>query len=100
MPMKRRLSKINSDRITPSVLANFARALELRKLAEQGAADPEDVHAAERIVDRSLGVRLWEVSIFDVYTFHDDGRSLQLRQQLDAALAEAKRAAATEPTAA
>jgi hypothetical protein len=88
VPVKRRISKQIDGRITPTTLAAYQRALALR---EQGA-DPEEVHEAERVVDRCLGVRLWQVSVFDAHRWSDaDERSLQLRQQLDAALAEAKR---------
>jgi hypothetical protein len=91
MPIKRRLGKMNPDRISPTTVAAYAHALQLRAQADRGEVDQIEVHEAERIVDRSLGVRLWQVSVFDAYTFHDDERSLQLRQQLDAALADAKR---------
>jgi hypothetical protein len=97
MPVKRRLSKMHSDRITPSVVASYARALELRKLADRGAAGQMEAHELEATVERALGGgirRLWLPSVFDVFEFQEPGdpdweRCASLRRQLDAALAEA-----------
>ena len=105
MPVKRRLSKQRDGRITPTVVAAYAYALELRERAHLSDADREAAHEAERVVDRALSIRLWQTSVFDVDRFREPGdadweRSAQLRQQLDTALVEAKRRQQPEPTAA
>jgi hypothetical protein len=105
MPVKRRLGKMHDARITPTVVALFKRALELR--ARQG--DREELHAVERDVNRALSIQLWETSIFDFDDiFNRDAppaymlergpaddwhRALALRQQLEAALKQASAAA-------
>jgi hypothetical protein len=104
MPVKRRISKVVDGRITPTTVAAYAHALQLRAQADRGEVDQMEVHEAERVVDRALNIRLWMTSVFDVHCYRDaDERSVQLRQQLDQALAEAtkqRQAAATAPTAA
>lgn len=96
MPVKRRISKQVDGRITPSVVAAYARALELRKRANGSEVDRVAAHEAERIVDRAVSVRLWQTSVFDVDRYRDEGdpdwqRSAELRQRLEAALAEIRR---------
>jgi hypothetical protein len=93
VPVKRRISKMIDGRITPTTVAAYRHA---RKLRERGA-DPEEVHAAERVVDRALNIKLWQTSLFDVYTYRDDGapdweHAAELRRKLDAALAQATEA--------
>src|SRR5262245_61556487 len=112
MPVKRRLSKQHDGRITPSVIAAYQRALALRERAHLSDDDRDAAHEAQAAVDRLLGGgvrRMWKISIWDfddIYSrdtpprdprSHDDwARMLELRQRLDAALAEASR----RPTAA
>jgi hypothetical protein len=109
MPVKRRISKQIDGRVTPSVVAAYARALALRERAHLSDDDRHAAHEAERVVDRALNIKLWQTSLFDVYTYRDEGdpgweRSAELRRKLDAALAAARASAATvskpEPTAA
>jgi hypothetical protein len=100
MPVKRRLSKQVDGRITPTVVAAYAHALEVRK---RNPGSEEQIEA-EKVVERALQIRMWETSVFDVDFFRDDGsddwaRAKQLRQQLDAALRQ-RQATAPAPTAA
>jgi len=80
--------------ISPQALSLYRHAVALRRRG----ADRETCHAAERDLDRLLGVRLWHVSIFDFDDIFDRNappaymgdaedwhRALQLRQQLEAA---------------
>jgi hypothetical protein len=93
MPMKRRIHKLRDDRVTPTVLAAYRRALELRAL---GADFREEAHEAEAMVDRLLGGgirRLWLPGVFDVH-IADPGdpaweHAMALRRRLDQALSEA-----------
>ena len=62
MPVKRRLSKQIDGRITPSIVAAYKQAVELRALGDPRARE------AENAVDRMLqgGIRrLWKLSLFD-----------------------------------
>jgi len=94
MPVKRRLSKVVDGRITPTVIAAYARALELRARSNGSEADRDAAHEAERVVDRALQIRLWMTSVFDVDRYRDEDdpdwqRSAELKRRLDAALAQA-----------
>jgi hypothetical protein len=91
MPVKRRLSKQHDGRITPTVVAAYKLALELREWAHLSEADRLAAHDAERVVDRALQIRLWQTSVFDVADYRQPGdpdweRAAELRRRLDAAL--------------
>lgn|SRR5262249_28107660 len=109
MPVKRRLSKQIDGRITPSVVAAYAHALELRKQARRGKVDLDELAEAEKVVERALGIRMWQASVFDLDRLYGPTdpsyqRAAELRAGLDAALAEARRQRVTvtselQPTA-
>jgi hypothetical protein len=110
VPIKRRLSKQIDGRITPSAVAAYQRALALREQAWRGEGDLEEVAEAESAVERALGIRMWEPSVFGLDTFWEPSddpdylRAADLRDRLNTALADARRPRATvsepEPTAA
>jgi hypothetical protein len=99
--MKRRLSKQRSGAITPQTVVAYQLALEAREFADRtGSEDDRDAaHAAERIVDRLLGFKFFEDTIWDIKKYgvdpeqpHSVLAAEQLRQ-LDEALAAAKKVA-------
>src|SRR5262245_23485115 len=55
------IARSHAPQITPQIVSLFRHALELRR---QGA-DRETVHAAERDVDRMLGLKLGNDSVFN-----------------------------------
>ena len=96
MPVKRRLDKRRESAISAEVVAAYARALELRKQARRGEVDLDEVAEAESTVERALSIRMWEPSVFDLDRLYgpddlDYQRALDLRDRLNAALAELKR---------
>jgi hypothetical protein len=96
MPVKRRLSKEREGAITPSVVAAYGHALELREQVRRGKVDLDELAEAEKVVERALSIRMWEPSVFDLdrlYRPDDIGyaRAAELRARLDAALTELKR---------
>lgn len=102
VPVKRRLSKINTDRISPSTIAAYAHALELRKRARRGEVDLSEVAEAEKVVERALSIRMWQASVFDLDRLYgpDDpsyARAAELRAGLDAALAARRQRATATP---
>ena len=102
MPVKRRLSKQIDGRITPSVVAAYARALELREQVRRGKVDLDELAEAEKVVERALSIKMWQPSVFGLDTWEpsddpDYQRALDLRDRLNAALAEARRPRATVP---
>jgi len=92
MPGTRRtpINRQHTPLITPTVLGLYRRALKLRKHAHLSDDDRHAAHAAERDVDRALGVRLWEAGIFRTLDYQHPGRAdwdraAELRRQLEAA---------------
>jgi hypothetical protein len=97
VPVKRRLSKARSSAITPTTVALYARALELRAL---GPDFREEAWEAQAAVERALGGgvrRFFVTTIFDVL---DHGphpsdpewaRAAEQLRRLDEALEAAKR---------
>ena len=55
------IARSHAPQITAQVISLFRHALKLRR---QGS-DQETVHAAERNVDRMLGLKLWNDSVFN-----------------------------------
>ena len=117
MPGTRRtpIRRQHTSLITAQAVALFRHALSLRRRG----ADQQTCRAAERDVDRMLGVKLWQVSIFDFDDIldrdappaymgprHEDwSRALELRQGLEQADRDlrkqeraARRAKATPPS--
>ena len=90
--------------ITPQALGLYRRALKLRARAHLSSADKHACYDAERDVDRVFGLRLWQPSIFDTIGYEQppaymsaDQRegwmwSMGLRQQLEAAVRQERRA--------
>jgi len=90
MPGTRRtpINRQHTPLITPTVLGLYRRALKLRKHAHLSDDDRHAAHAAERDVDRALGVRLWEAGIFRTLDYQHPGRAdwdraAELRRQLE-----------------
>ena len=105
MPVKRRLGKQRETTISPTTIALYARALELRAL---GPDFREEAHEARAAFERALGGgirRLWETSVFDVINYGPDPgdpeweRAAELKRRLDEALAavRAKQSTAVAP---
>jgi hypothetical protein len=99
--------------ITPQALDLYRRALKLRTRAHLSSADKYACHDAERDLDRALGIKLWDTSVFDTIGYKQppaymnaDQRegwmwSMGLRQQLEAAVRQertARRAKAVPPS--
>jgi hypothetical protein len=104
MPVKRRLSKEREGAISPSTVAAYARALELRKQVQRGEVDLDELAESERVVERALSIRMWQPSVFDLdrlYGPDDAGyaRAAELRARLEAALTaiRAKQTTAAAP---
>ena len=97
MPVKRRLSKEREGAITPSVVAAYGHALELREQVRRGKVDLDELAEAEKVVERALSIKMWQPSVFGLDTFWEPSddpdyqRALDLRDRLNAALAELKR---------
>jgi len=112
MPVKRRLSKQLNGRVTPQIVFLYQKALALRARSHLSDEHRHQAHAAERDVDRAMNVKLWETSIFDTFDYPAEPgdqsweNAMELRQRLDAALAQASAAprqgtiSGPEPTAA
>src|SRR5262245_62469345 len=86
--------------ITPQVVTAYRHALELRAQHARGEVALDAVAEADRVVERMLGIRPWQSSVFDLDTFWEPGdpsyaRAAELRAGLDTALAEARRQRAT-----
>jgi hypothetical protein len=99
MPMKRRFFKQREGAVTPQAVAAYEHALAMRKRAHLSDADKQAAHEAERIVDRLLGFKFFEDTIWDIMKYgvdpeqpHSVLAGEQLRQ-LNAAL-RAKRTGA------
>jgi hypothetical protein len=99
MPVKRRVSKARSSVISPTTVALYARALELRALGPDFRDEALDAQAA---CERALGGgirRLWVTTIFDVIDHGldpndpDSVRAAEQLRRLDEALAAAKKVA-------
>jgi hypothetical protein len=85
--------------ITPQVVALYRHALELRARACRSEADLEAFSSAENDLNHSLGLRMWDVGVFEDFMFVPDEppdymppaardgwyRTRELRQQLQAA---------------
>jgi hypothetical protein len=97
MPVKRRFSKEREGAISPSTVAAYAHALALREQYARGEVDLDAVAEGDKVVERALSIRMWQPSVFGLDTFWelsddpDYQRALDLRDRLDAALAELKR---------
>jgi len=96
MPVKRRLGKQREGAISPQVVAAYAHALELHERVRRGEVGLDEVAEAESTLERMLSIRMWEPSVFDLDRLYgpddlDYQRALDLRDRLNAALAELKR---------
>ena len=98
MPVKRRLGKQREATISPTTVALYARALELRAL---GPDFREEAWEAQCAVERALGGgvrRFFVTTIFDVLDHEPHpsdpewARAAEQLRRLDEALAAAKRA--------
>jgi hypothetical protein len=102
VPVKRRFGKARVGAITAETVRLYRHALKLRQ------HDPvsEETHNAKRAVDRALGWRMWEVSIWDIGEgeiydrtvppqdpkWHDDwARAVEQLEALEAAVREQRR---------
>ena len=72
MPVKRRLGKQREGAVTPQVVAAYEHALAMRKRAHLSDADKQAAHEAERIVDRLLGFKFFEDTIWDIMKYGVD----------------------------
>jgi hypothetical protein len=86
MPGTRRtpLARSHTPLITPQVVELYRRALRLRKQAHLSEADRELAIDAERDVDRALGLKLWDDSVFEDFMFVSDEPPAYLRESRDA----------------
>jgi hypothetical protein len=58
--------------ITPQTISLYRRALKLHKRAHLSDADQRAAYDAENDVDRALGIKLWQISVFlDEYFVRD-----------------------------
>jgi hypothetical protein len=64
--VKRRFGKQRQGAVTPQVVAAYEHALAVRKRAHLSDADKQAAHEAERIVDRLLGFKFFEDTIWDI----------------------------------
>ena len=103
MPMKRRFFKQREGAVTPQAVAAYEHALAVRKRAHLSDADKQAAHEAERIVDRLLGFKFFEDTIWDIMKHGVDPKQPhsvlageQLRQ-LNAALRAKRIKAAAAP---
>jgi hypothetical protein len=73
MPVKRRLSKQRAGVITPELVKAWRRAVALNKQAHLSPKHREIAYDAEIVVDKMLGTRLYEISVFlDPYFARDE----------------------------
>ena len=75
------IARSRTPLITPQIVDNWRRALKLNKRAHLSHADFELAYAAERDVDRALGIKLWNISIFEDEMFKHDSPPEYLFQQ-------------------
>jgi len=107
------IARSRTPLITPQALDLYRRALKLRTRAHLSSTDKYACHDAERDLDRMLGLKLWDTSVFDTIGYEQppaymnaDQRegwlwSMELRQQLETAARQeraARRAKATPPS--
>jgi hypothetical protein len=64
--MKRRFFKQREGAVTSQAVAAYEHALAMRKRAHLSDADKQAAHEAERIVDRLLGFKFFEDTVWDV----------------------------------
>ena len=97
MPVKRRLSKQREGAVSPQAVAAYEHALAMRKQHARGELDLDAVAEADKTVEQMLSIKMWQPSVFGLDTFWEPSddpdyqRALDLRDRLNAALAELKR---------
>ena len=82
------LARQHTPLITPQVVDLYRRALELRKRAHLSDADKHACWDAEHAVDRMLGLKLWDDSVFEDFMFVSDEPPAYLREGRDASAVE------------